>query len=233
MLHGPDAEKRQWLAAGRGPAQGPRQRQAGAARRLWRQLLCCFRCRSRRLSDRGLLRQGRLTTWSWQFWLTEAGERKMASIRKEILTNARPDDVWDALRDIGALHTRLVPGFVTDTRLEPGARVVTFGNGIVASELIVTIDDDERRGVWSGVGGPMTAHNAPAQVFSEAKGLTKVVWIAHLLPNEAAGRFSPPSILQEPRFAAAKASKSLGNPCARWPRRSKSTPSYREKAAVK
>ncbi len=53
----------------------------------------------------------------------------MASIRKEILLDARPEEVWDAVRDIGALHTRLVPGFVTDTRLEEGARIVTFGNG--------------------------------------------------------------------------------------------------------
>lgn len=111
----------------------------------------------------------------------------MASIRKEILTQARPDDAWDALRDVGALHTRLVPGFVTDTRLEPGARIVTFGNGRVARELIVTVDDDERRVVWSVVGGSMTHHNASAQVFSDAKGQTKVVWIADLLPDEAAG----------------------------------------------
>ena len=110
----------------------------------------------------------------------------MASIRKEISTKARPDDVWDAMRDIGALHTRLVPGFVTDTRLEPGARVVTFGNGMVVRELIVAIDDDERRVVWSAVGGSLTHHNGSAQVFSDAKGLTKVVWIADLLPDEAA-----------------------------------------------
>jgi carbon monoxide dehydrogenase subunit G len=110
----------------------------------------------------------------------------MASIRKEILTQGRPEDVWDALRDIGALHTRLVPGFVTDTRLEPGARVVTFGNGVVARELIVTVDDDARRLVWSVVGGSMTHQNASAQVFCDAKGLTKVVWIADLLPNDAA-----------------------------------------------
>jgi hypothetical protein len=110
----------------------------------------------------------------------------MASIRKEISTAARPDDVWDALRDVGALHTRLVPGFVTDTRLEPGARVVTFGNGMVVRELIVTIDDHERRLVWSAVGGSLTHHNASAQVFSDASGLTKVVWIADLLPDKAA-----------------------------------------------
>ncbi len=63
----------------------------------------------------------------------------MASIRKDILTKARPDDVWDVLRDIGALHTRLVPGFVTDTRLEPGARIVTFANG-----MVVRVDRDHR-----------------------------------------------------------------------------------------
>jgi carbon monoxide dehydrogenase subunit G len=111
----------------------------------------------------------------------------MASIHKEIITQARPEDAWDALRDVGALHTRLVPGFVTDTRLEPGARIVTFGNGVVARELIVTIDDDERRLVWSVVGSSMTHHNASAQVVSDATGQTKVVWIADLLPDDAAG----------------------------------------------
>src|SRR6266481_7819260 len=108
----------------------------------------------------------------------------MATIRSELKTRAPASEVWSAIRDVGALHTRLAPGFVTDTRLEPGARVVTFGNGMVVHELIVTIDDDERRVVWSVVGGPMTHHNASAQVFSDAKGLTKVVWIADLLPNE-------------------------------------------------
>jgi hypothetical protein len=111
----------------------------------------------------------------------------MASIRKEIFTKARPADAWDALRDVGALHTRLVPGFVTDTRLEPDARVVTFGNGMVVRELIVAIDEDQRRVVWSAIGGSLTHHNGSAQVSSDAQGLTKVVWIADLLPHEAAG----------------------------------------------
>jgi carbon monoxide dehydrogenase subunit G len=114
----------------------------------------------------------------------------MASIRKELSTKARPNDVWDALRDIGALHTRLVPGFVTDTRLEPGARIVRFANGMVVRELIVAIDDGERRVVWSAAGGSLTHHNGSAQVLSDANGLTKVVWIADLLPDEAASTIS-------------------------------------------
>jgi polyketide cyclase/dehydrase/lipid transport protein len=111
----------------------------------------------------------------------------VASIRKEIFTTAHPDGVWDALRDIGALHTRLVPGFVVDTRLEPGARIVTFGNGMVVRETIVSIDEGERRVVWSATGGPLTHHNGSAQVIADAGGSTKVVWIADLLPDEAAG----------------------------------------------
>ena len=110
----------------------------------------------------------------------------MASIRKEILLDARPEEVWDAVRDIGALHTRLVPGFVTDTRLEEGARIVTFGNGMVVREVIVDLDDMARRLVWSAK-GRLTHHNASAQVFPDGDKQTKLVWTADLLPNELAG----------------------------------------------
>lgn len=110
----------------------------------------------------------------------------MASIREEISTTAPAEDVWEALRDVGALHTRLVPGFVTNTRLEDGARMVTFGNGMEVRELIVTIDEAERRVVWSAVGGSLTHHNGCAQVLVNANGPTTVVWIADFLPDTAA-----------------------------------------------
>jgi hypothetical protein len=110
----------------------------------------------------------------------------MGSIRKEILTKAGIDAVWSAIRDVGALHTRLVPGFVTETRLEPGARIVTFGNGMVLREPIVAVDDKARRLVWSAEGGPFTHYNASLQVFPENGGATRVVWIADFLPNEVA-----------------------------------------------
>lgn len=99
--------------------------------------------------------------------------------------------MWDALRDVGAIHRRLAPGFVTDVRLEDGARVVTFGNGMTARELIIDVDDQARRLVWSVVGGPMTHHNASAQVFGDEKGRSRFVWIADLLPHQLA-----PSIAQ-------------------------------------
>jgi hypothetical protein len=115
----------------------------------------------------------------------------VASIRKEIVLTARPEEVWDALRDVGALHTRLVPGFVVDTQLEEDARIVTFANGMTIREPIVAIDEQQRRVVWSAAGGPLTHYNGAAQVFANGDGSgdgakTTVVWTADFLPHDAA-----------------------------------------------
>jgi len=111
----------------------------------------------------------------------------MASIRKEIPLESSAENVWAAVRDVGALHQRLVPGFVVDTRLEEGARIVTFGNGMVVRELIVDLDDESRRLAWSARGGRLTHHNASVQVFADGTRRCRLVWIADLLPNELAG----------------------------------------------
>jgi hypothetical protein len=111
----------------------------------------------------------------------------MASIRREVVVEARSGDIWDAIRDVGAVHTRLAPGFVVDTRLEEGARIVTFGNGVVARELIVDVDDQARRLVWAVVGGRPSHHNASLQVWPEGERRSRVVWIADLLPDDLAG----------------------------------------------
>lgn len=110
----------------------------------------------------------------------------MASIRNEMVVEARPADVWDAIRDVGAVHRRLAPGFVVDTSMDGEARIVTFGNGLVARELIVDVDEESRRLVWAVVGGRLTHHNASLQVFAEGERCSRVVWIADLLPNALA-----------------------------------------------
>jgi carbon monoxide dehydrogenase subunit G len=112
----------------------------------------------------------------------------MASLVKEIITHARPEQVWDAIRDIGALHTRLVPGFVVATELVPGGRRVTFGNGVVVEEPIIGADDRRRRLAWTATGDNLPFHHysASVQVF-ERDGGSRVEWTADLLPDEAAG----------------------------------------------
>ena len=112
----------------------------------------------------------------------------MASIRKEIVIDASAESVWDALRDWGALHERLVPGFATDARLDGADRLVTFSNGSMLRERLVDVDDDARRLVWSIADPPYIHHNASAQVFPDTAAGSRFVWIADFLPNELADR---------------------------------------------
>ncbi len=111
----------------------------------------------------------------------------MATIHREVHIQADPEKVWSALRDVGALHTRLCPGFVIDTKMEgDDARVVTFGNGKTARELIVSVDDPMRRVAWAIVGGPFLHYNGAAQVIPLPEGGCRFVWTSDLLPNESA-----------------------------------------------
>jgi uncharacterized protein YndB with AHSA1/START domain len=108
----------------------------------------------------------------------------MPSIRKELSIDAPPDQVWHALRDWGSVHERLVPGFVTETQIDGTDRIVTFFTGAVVRELLVDLDDDTRRLVWSVVEGPYAHDNASAQVFDEPGGRTRFVWINDFLPDD-------------------------------------------------
>lgn len=110
----------------------------------------------------------------------------MASIHIERLINAPADAVWDAIRDVGALHTRLVPGFVVDTRLEADARIVTFGNGMVAREVLVDLDDARRRFAYSVRADRFTHHSATNEVFDAGEGRARFVWTADVLPHDLA-----------------------------------------------
>lgn len=112
----------------------------------------------------------------------------MAPVRREILIQASPDDVWAAVCDFGAPHERLAPGFVVESSLDGDDRIVTFFNGAVAREALVDIDDDQRRLVWSVTESRLglTHHNASAQVSAAPGGASTFVWIADVLPHGAA-----------------------------------------------
>ena len=110
----------------------------------------------------------------------------MATIRKEIEIDRSPEFVWDAVRDVGNIHKRLVRGFVVDCQLEGDWRTVTFRNGMVVRELIISVDDQNRRHSWAAQGELLTHYNASVQVFAEGDDKARVVWIADLMPNEAA-----------------------------------------------
>jgi len=114
----------------------------------------------------------------------------MASIRKDVSIEASPDQVWDAVRDVGAVHERLAPGFVVNTRLDGDSRIVTFVNGLVARELLVDVDDASRRLAYSVIESPtkMTHHHATMQVVPDGQGHSRIIWIADVWPNEVSDK---------------------------------------------
>ncbi|MEO8375040.1 MAG: SRPBCC family protein [Sphingomonas bacterium] len=116
----------------------------------------------------------------------------MPAIHHQIHIERPPEFVWDAVRDVGALHSRLVPGFVTATEMLDGVatptRRVTFANGAVADEVIVDNDDERRRLAWSI---KSVEHHNGVMTVLDAEGGSLVTWTADVLPAELAERFSP------------------------------------------
>jgi hypothetical protein len=112
----------------------------------------------------------------------------MASVRVEMVIAARPERVWDAVRDVGAVHRRLLPGRVADAHVEGDVRTLTFPDGGIVRELIVDVDDDARRLAYAVVEGrmPLTRHHATMQVMSEGAEHSRLVWITDLLPHSLA-----------------------------------------------
>ena len=111
----------------------------------------------------------------------------MACIHKEFFIDARPADVWDAVRDFGAVHQRLAPGFVLDCKLDgDDARIVTFVSGNVVREVLLDLDERRMRLAYSIVNERFKHHSASIQVFADGDARSRVVWIADMLPNELA-----------------------------------------------
>ena len=110
----------------------------------------------------------------------------MASIYKDIPIDAHADDVWSAVRDFGAVHTRLAPGFVADGRLEGDVRVLTFANGTVAREQLVDCDDLRRRLVYAISNERVSHYSASVQVIAEGEARSRLIWIVDVLPNAIA-----------------------------------------------
>lgn len=110
----------------------------------------------------------------------------MASIHNDIPLPALARDVWDAVRDFGALHERLVPGFVTACTLDGDARIVTFANGSVAREVLVDCDDARRRLVYAISNERLKHYSASVRVIADGETRCRLVWIIDMLPNELA-----------------------------------------------
>jgi hypothetical protein len=112
----------------------------------------------------------------------------MGTITKTIDVRSDIFEVWDALSDFGALHERLVPGFVVAARLDDQDRVITFASGAVATERLVSADAIRHRLVYAVVEGglPFDHHQSSVELV-EADGTgegCRIVWTTDLLPHE-------------------------------------------------
>src|SRR6202011_3059187 len=108
---------------------------------------------------------------------SNTGSCHMASIHKDIPIDAQPADVWAAVRDFGAVHQRLAPGFVIDARLDGDARIVTFANGNVAREQLVDCDEARRRLVYAIANERVTHYSASVQVLADGETRSRLIWI--------------------------------------------------------
>jgi hypothetical protein len=116
----------------------------------------------------------------------------MATIYKEWLIAASAEHVWDRLRDFYALHERLVPGFVTACRAEPGVRFIRFFNGFEAREALIGLSEQPvMRVSYTSLDTKATHHSASAQVFTVDDGQCRLVWITDVLPDEIAATIAP------------------------------------------
>jgi len=109
----------------------------------------------------------------------------MATLRETLQLRAPAAAVWDAVRDVGELHRRLVPGFVTEARLEGNARLLTFANGLTAREEIVSVDDDSRRLAYAIPRGRFLHYQGTVEVSEDGAG-SRLVWTVDLLPDALA-----------------------------------------------
>jgi hypothetical protein len=109
----------------------------------------------------------------------------MASIVKTTEIDAPVEAVWDAVADFGAVHRRFAPGFVTNVELIPGARMVTFANGLTVKELFLGVDHERRRLAYS-VAERFAHHSASFQVDALPGGRSRLTWTADVLPDDVA-----------------------------------------------
>ncbi|MFI0357469.1 SRPBCC family protein [Actinomadura sp. 9N407] len=111
----------------------------------------------------------------------------MASIHKEFTIDADPESVWAVVRDYGAVHHSLAPGFA-ETHITSDTRVVTFADGTIVHERLVDLDEETRRVAYTVVGGSLHAshHHASMQVLAEPGGRTRFIWHTDVLPDALA-----------------------------------------------
>jgi carbon monoxide dehydrogenase subunit G len=115
----------------------------------------------------------------------------MATLVREFTLDVPVEKVWNDLSEVGAIN-RLIDylGVVT---VEGDTRTCALENGGHLEELIVTVDEERKRIVYSIKDSPFgfEHHNASMQAVPEDHG-TRFVWTTDLTPDSLAPALQQP-----------------------------------------
>ena len=115
----------------------------------------------------------------------------MAAIHIETRIRAPAQRVWQALAATGDAHLAFA-GVLTGCRLESeDVRVATFANGMVVKERIVSVEPRRMRIAYGVIESQFMHHSASMQVVARSDGDCEFIWIADVLPHEAAASITP------------------------------------------
>jgi hypothetical protein len=112
----------------------------------------------------------------------------MASIRTELVIEADAARVWKTIGDWENGPADMAHGHVVSSRAEGPVRVVTFADGRIARERLITRDDETRRIVYSVIGDTVRPDhdNAVMHVIADGENRCRFVWSRDVLPDELA-----------------------------------------------
>jgi polyketide cyclase/dehydrase/lipid transport protein len=112
----------------------------------------------------------------------------MASIHTEFTIEADAARVWETVGNWESGPADMARGHVVSSVAEGPVRVVTFADGGIARERLVTCDNEARRIVYSVIGGTVRPDhdNAVMHIVADGKDRCRFVWSRDVLPDELA-----------------------------------------------
>ncbi|MDR3664108.1 MAG: SRPBCC family protein [Mycobacterium sp.] len=113
----------------------------------------------------------------------------MALIHIEFDIEADCARVWRVIGDWAAGPVRMAPGFVVSSEATGDVRIVTFADGFVARERLVSRDESVRRIAYSLIGDTARPEhdNAVMQLAADGPQRCRFLWSRDVLPDTAAG----------------------------------------------
>ncbi len=106
----------------------------------------------------------------------------MATIWWEQPVAAPAERAWAALRCVDKPHQLFAPVLV-DGSMAGDLREVTFANGLVVQERIISVDEERRRVAYAVIGEMFEHHSASMQILPAEDGDCRFVWISDFLPD--------------------------------------------------